>query len=117
MIIKAPIMVVWAVTKIAGKGLEWSMATGVAVLIMLAVISVMMTLVLPKFRKMQTLTDNLTRVTRENLTGLRVVRAYNAEPYQEGKFEGANRELTETQLFTNRGMAVMMPIITMLMIV
>jgi len=115
MIIKAPIMVVWAVTKIAGKGLEWSMATGVAVLIMLAVISVMMTLVLPKFRKMQTLTDNLTRVTRENLTGLRVVRAYNAESYQEGKFEGANQELTETQLFTNRGMAVMMPIITMLM--
>ena len=115
MIIKAPIMVVWAVTKIAGKGLEWSLATGVAVLIMIAVISVMMTLVLPKFRKMQTLTDNLTRVTRENLTGLRVVRAYNAEPYQEAKFEVANTELTETQLFTNRGMAIMMPIITTLM--
>ncbi|NTU77450.1 MAG: ABC transporter ATP-binding protein, partial [Alphaproteobacteria bacterium] len=92
MIIKAPIMVIWAVTKIAGKGLEWSMATGVTVLIMLAVIAVMMTLVLPKFRKMQTLTDNLTRVTRENLTGLRVVRAYNAESYQEAKFEGANTE-------------------------
>ncbi|HWQ97411.1 MAG TPA: ABC transporter ATP-binding protein [Clostridia bacterium] len=115
MIIKAPIMVVWAVTKIAGKGLEWSMATGVAVLIMLAVISLLMVLVLPKFRKMQTLTDNLTRVTRENLTGLRVVRAYNAETYQQEKFERANRELTETQLFTNRGMAVMMPIISMLM--
>ncbi|MBA4347657.1 MAG: multidrug ABC transporter ATP-binding protein [Clostridiales bacterium] len=115
MIIKAPIMVIWAVTKIAGKGLEWSMATGVTVLIMLAVISVMMVLVLPKFRKMQTLTDNLTRVTRENLTGLRVVRAYNAESYQEAKFERANTELTETQLFTNRGMALMMPIITTLM--
>ena len=115
MIIKAPIMVVWAVIKIAGKGLEWSLATGVAVLIMIAVISVMMTLVLPKFRKMQTLTDNLTRVTRENLTGLRVVRAYNAEPYQEAKFEVANAELTETQLFTNRGMAIMMPIIATLM--
>ncbi len=115
MIIKAPIMVVWAVTKIAGKGLEWSLATGVAVLIMIAVISVMMVLVLPKFRKMQTLTDNLTRVTRENLTGLRVVRAYNAEPYQEAKFEVANTELTETQLFTNRGMAIMMPIISTLM--
>ena len=115
MIIKAPIMVVWAVTKIAGKGLEWSMATGVAVLIMLAVISLLMVLVLPKFRKIQTLTDNLTRVTRENLTGLRVVRAYNAETYQQEKFERANRELTETQLFTNRGMAVMMPIISMLM--
>ena len=115
MIIKAPIMVVWAVTKIAGKGLEWSLATGVAVLIMVAVISVMMTLVLPKFRKMQTLTDNLTRVTRENLTGLRVVRAYNAEPYQESKFEVANAELTATQLFTNRSMAVMMPLITTIM--
>lgn len=115
MIIKAPIMVVWAVIKIAGKGLEWSMATGVAVLIMLAVISVMMALVLPKFRKIQTLTDNLTRVTRENLTGLRVVRAYNAESYQEEKFERANSELTETQLFANRGMAVMMPIISALM--
>ena len=115
MIIKAPIMVIWAVTKIAGKGLEWSLATGVTVLIMIAVISVMMALVLPKFRKMQTLTDNLTRVTRENLTGLRVVRAYNAEPYQENKFEVANAELTATQLFTNRGMAVMMPLISTLM--
>lgn len=115
MIVKAPIMVVWAVTKIAGKGLEWSLATGVAVLIMITVISVLMALVLPKFRKMQTLTDNLTRVTRENLTGLRVVRAYNAEPYQENKFEVANAELTATQLFTNRGMAVMMPLISALM--
>jgi ATP-binding cassette subfamily B protein len=115
MIIKAPIMVIWAVGKIAGKGLEWSLATGVTVLIMIAVISVMMTLVLPKFRQMQTLTDNLTRVTRENLTGLRVVRAYNAEPYQEQKFEVANTELTATQLFTNRGMAIMMPIISTLM--
>ena len=115
MIIKAPIMVVWAVTKIAGKGLEWSLATAVTVAIMLVVIAVMMKLVLPKFRKMQTLTDNLTRVTRENLTGLRVVRAYNAESYQEQKFELANEELTSTQLYTTRGMAVMMPIISVLM--
>ena len=115
MIVKAPIMVVWAVLKIAGKGLEWSMATGVTVLIMISVISVMMVLVLPKFRMMQTLTDNLTRVTRENLTGLRVVRAYNAESYQENKFESANGELTATQLYANRGMAVMMPIISTLM--
>jgi len=115
MIIKAPIMVIWAVIKISGKGLEWSLATGVTVLIMISVISVMMALVLPKFRKMQTLTDNLTRVTRENLTGLRVVRAYNAESYQEQKFEVANDEFTATQLYTNRGMAIMMPIITVLM--
>ena len=115
MIIKAPIMVIWAVTKIAGKGFEWSLATGITVAIMLLIIAAMMTLVLPKFRMMQTLTDNLTRVTRENLTGLRVVRAYNAEEYQQQKFERANAELTATQLFTTRGMAIMMPIISTLM--
>ncbi|HEX3022721.1 MAG TPA: ABC transporter ATP-binding protein [Lachnospiraceae bacterium] len=115
MLIKAPIMVVWAITKIAGKGFEWSAATGVAVGIMVAVIALIMVFVMPKFRKMQTLTDNLNRVTRENLTGLRVVRAYNAEAYQEEKFEHANEELTATQLYTNRGMAVMMPMMTALM--
>ncbi len=115
MIVKAPIMAVWALTKIAGKGMEWTVTTGVAVGIMIAVISLIMIFVLPKFRKMQTLTDNLNRVTRENLTGLRVVRAYNAERYQEQKFEAANAELTATQLYTNRGMAVMMPLIAALM--
>lgn len=115
MMIKAPIMVVWAMTKIAGKGLEWTAVTGVAVGIMVVVIATIMVFVLPKFRKMQTLTDNLNRVTRENLTGLRVVRAYNAETYQEEKFEYANEELTATQLYTNRGMAVMMPMMSTLM--
>lgn len=115
MLIKAPIMVVWAITKIAGKGLEWTAATGVAVGVMVSVIVLIMIFVMPKFRKMQTLTDNLNRVTRENLTGLRVVRAYNAESYQEEKFEHANEELTATQLYTNRGMAVMMPMMTALM--
>ncbi|HEX3078604.1 MAG TPA: ABC transporter ATP-binding protein [Lachnospiraceae bacterium] len=115
MLIKAPIMVVWAMTKIAGKGFEWSVATGVTVGIMVAVIALIMVFVMPKYKKMQTLTDNLNRVTRENLTGLRVVRAYNAEAYQEEKFENANEELTATQLYTNRGMAVMMPMMTALM--
>ncbi|MDD3393621.1 MAG: ABC transporter ATP-binding protein [Anaerotignum sp.] len=115
MMIKAPIMVVWAMTKIAGKGLEWTAATGVAVGIMVVVIATIMVFVLPKFRRMQTLTDNLNRVTRENLTGLRVVRAYNAEHYQEEKFEYANEELTATQLYTNRGMAIMMPMMSALM--
>ncbi|SFR68091.1 ABC transporter ATP-binding protein [Anaeromicropila populeti] len=115
MLIKAPIMVVWAMTKIAGKGFEWSVATGVTVGIMVIVIGLIMIFVMPKFRKMQELTDNLNRVTRENLTGLRVVRAYNAEPYQEEKFENANEELTATQLYTNRGMAIMMPMMTALM--
>ena len=111
LVIKAPIMAVWAITKIAGKGFEWSMTTAVAVLIILVMVTVLMIFVIPKFKKMQILTDNVTRVTRENLTGLRVVRAYNAEDYQEDKFEAANKELTDTQLFTNRAMAIMMPIL------
>lgn len=115
LIVKAPITAVWAVTKIAGKGLEWSLATGVAVLILILMVAFILVFAMPKFRKMQVLTDNITRVTRENLTGLRVVRAYNAEGYQEEKFERANEELTDTQMFTNRAMAVMMPVMNVLM--
>jgi ATP-binding cassette, subfamily B, multidrug efflux pump len=115
MMIKAPIMAVWAITKIAGKGFEWSVATGVAVVILLTMIVLIMIFVMPKFKKMQTLTDNLNRVMREKLTGLRVIRAFNAEGYQEEKFEAANEELTATQLYTNRGMAVMSPMMSTLM--
>jgi ATP-binding cassette subfamily B protein len=114
-IIRAPIMAVWAITKIAGEGYEWTLVTGVGVLIILIMFSLIMVFVMPKFRMMQTLTDNITRVTRENLTGLRVVRAYNAEGYQEDKFETANGELTSTQLFTNRAMAFVMPVMMMIM--
>ncbi|SHN75928.1 ABC transporter ATP-binding protein [Desulfitobacterium chlororespirans] len=115
LVIKAPITAVWAITKISGKGFEWTMVTGVAVLIMIMMVTFLLIVAMPKFKKMQTLTDNITRVTRENLTGLRVVRAYNAENYQEEKFETANEELTSTQMFTNRAMAVMMPVMTVLM--
>lgn len=115
LVIKSPIMAVWAITKIAGKGFEWSLVTGAAVLIVLSVVTFLMIFVIPKFKKMQTLTDNITRVTRENLTGLRVIRAYNAEDYQEDKFETANEELTSTQMFTNRAMAIMMPVMTVVM--
>ena len=115
LVIRSPIMAVWAITKIAGKGYEWTVITGAAVLIALLMSVFLMIFAMPKFRKMQTLTDNITRVARENLTGLRVVRAYNAEQYQEGKFEKANRELTDTQLFTNRAMSVMMPVMTVIM--
>jgi ATP-binding cassette subfamily B protein len=115
MLIKAPIMVVWAITKIAGKGYEWTVATGFTVGVMVVVIGTIMMFIMPKFKKMQSLTDSLNRVTRENLTGLRVVRAYNAENYQEEKFEQANQELTATQLYTNRGMAIVMPMMTTLM--
>ena len=115
MLVKAPIMAVWAVCKIANKGLEWTFATGIAVAVLLAVIGVIMSFVMPKFKAMQRLTDNINLVARENLTGLRVVRAYNAEDYQEAKFTEANKELTETQLFTNRAMAIMMPLMNTIM--
>ncbi len=114
-VVKAPILAVWAITKIVGKGVEWSLATGVTLAILLAMISLIVVFVLPKFRMMQTLTDNLNRVTRENLTGLRVIRAYNAEKYQSEKFENANQELTGTQLYTGRAMAIMMPMMMLLM--
>jgi len=115
LIIKAPIMAVWAITKISGKGFEWSLATGAAVALLVVMIGIIMIFVIPKFKKMQSLTDNMNRVTRENLTGLRVVRAYNAENYQEKKFEEANEELTGTQLYTSRATAIMMPVMNMIM--
>jgi ATP-binding cassette subfamily B protein len=114
-IIKAPITAVWAIVKIAGKGLDWTIATGVAAAILLVMFAVLLALVVPKFRRVQTLTDNLSRVALENLTGLRVVRAYNAEGYQEGKFDDANDDLTNTQLFTSRGMAIIFPTISLVM--
>nr|WP_155588380.1 ABC transporter ATP-binding protein [Bifidobacterium canis] len=115
MIIKSPIMAVWAVCKIAGEGFEWTLTTAIAVVILLVSIVVLMVLVMPKFKAMQRLTDNINLVARENLTGMRVVRAYNAEDYQENKFEKANADLTNTQLFTNRSMAVMMPLMSTIM--
>ncbi|MCL2671328.1 MAG: ABC transporter ATP-binding protein, partial [Clostridiales bacterium] len=115
LLFKAPITAVWALTKIAGQGWQWSLVTGVGVLIVLVTVTLMIVFVMPKFRKMQVLTDNITRVTRENLMGLRVVRAYNAEAYQEERFEQANAELTGTQLFTNRAMAFMMPLMNLVM--
>jgi len=115
MIVKAPIMAVWAITKIANKGMEWTVATGISVAVIMLMMGLLMIFVLPKFRKIQTLTDNLNRVTMENLSGVRVVRAYNAEAYQNEKFEVANEELTRNQLYTSRGMAIMMPVMMAVM--
>jgi ATP-binding cassette subfamily B protein len=114
-IIKAPVMGVWAVTKISGKSKEWMFSTAVAVALLLIIVVGGVALVLPKFRKLQKMTDELNRVTRENLTGLRVVRAYNAEEYQEAKFEKANNDLVKAHLFTGRTMAFMMPSIQLVM--
>jgi len=107
--IKAPILAVWAIIKIANKNFEWTMITAVAVVFLLCIVMVTITLALPKTRTIQKLTDNLNSVTRENLNGLRVIRAYNAEDYQEEKFEKANKELMSTNLFVNRVMAIMSP--------
>ena len=115
LIVKSPIMAVWAVCKIAGEGFEWTVATAIAVVILLVAVVILMALVMPKFKAMQRLTDNINLVARENLTGLRVVRAYNAEDYQESKFTKANKDLTDTQLFTNRTMAIMMPLMNTVM--
>lgn len=110
-LIKAPIMAVWAITKIYNKGFEWTMATAVTVLILIIFVAILMILVMPKFRMMQTLTDNINRILRENLTGLAVIRAYNSEEYRENKFDEANEELTSTQLFTSRAMSTLFPMI------
>lgn len=115
LIVKSPIMAVWAVCKIAGEGFEWTVATAIAVVILLVAVVILMAMVMPKFKAMQRLTDNINLVARENLTGLRVVRAYSAEDYQESKFTKANKDLTDTQLFTNRTMAIMMPLMNTVM--
>lgn len=114
-LLKAPIMAVWALCKISTKNWQWTASTGVAVVVLLSFVCVCVAVALPKFKKLQSLTDNLNRVTRENLTGLNVVRAYNAEGYQQKKFNYANDELTKTQLFANRTMGTMMPGIQMVM--
>ena len=114
-IIKAPIMAIWAITKIVGKSYQWSIATAGAITILVALILVLVLIALPKFKKIQWLTDNLNKTTRENLTGIRVVRAFNAEKYQQQKFEKANKELTDTYKFTAKLMALMSPVMTMIM--
>lgn len=114
-LIKAPLMAGWAIIKIADKSTEWTLTTASAVAILLVIVVVAIAVVLPKFKKLQQLTDDMNRVTRENLTGIRVVRAYNAEAYQEAKFTEANNNLTDTHLFTGRAMAFMMPSIQLVM--
>jgi len=115
MIVKSPIMAVWAICKIAGKQWQWTLTTATSVVILLSVVLTCMAIATPKFKRMQKLTDDINRVTRENLSGLSVVRAYNAEEYQEKKFENANSALTQNQLSAQRTMAFMMPSIQLIM--
>lgn len=114
-LVKAPILAIWAVCKISAKSWQWTFSTGVAVAVLLIIVGLCVSIALPKFKKLQELTDDINRVTRENITGINVVRAYNAEKYQESKFETANNNLTKTQLFTSRTMSFMMPGIQLIM--
>ena len=115
LLIKAPITAVWAVTKILNKSWQWSAITAVAVAILMTTIAILMVIVLPRFKKVQKLIDKLNGVTRENLTGIRVVRAFNAEQYQEEKFDKANNNLTNQQLFNQKVFAVMQPMMYIIM--
>ena len=113
--IKAPIMAIWAVMKILNKGLEWSILTACCVAILLFVVGTLMAIVLPRFRKVQKLIDRINGVMRENLSGIRVIRAFNAEKYQTNKFKAVNDELTDMQMFNQRCFSIMNPVMNLIM--
>ena len=113
--IKAPIMAVCAVLKILNKGFEWSILTAACVAILLFVVAILMIIVLPRFERVQKLIDKINSVTRENLSGIRVIRAFNAEKYQTDKFKKVNDDLTEMQLFNQRCFAIMNPVMSLVM--
>ena len=115
LMIKAPITAVWAVTKILNKNIEWSILTGVAVLVLLITIGIIMMIVMPKFKIVQELMDKINMVMRENLSGIRVVRAFNAEKYQEDKFENVNNTLTNQQVFNQKAFNFLSPVMYLVM--
>lgn len=115
MLIKAPIMAVWAISKIVNKSIEWSLLTGGCVVVLLFTIGLLMIIVMPRFQIVQKLIDKINGVTRENLTGIRVIRAFNAENYQGKRFEDVNNELTKTQLFNQRCFAILNPVMNIVM--
>ncbi len=115
LLIKAPVTAIWAVTKILNKNYTWSIATLIAVMVLLVVIVILTVIVMPKFKIIQKLTDRLNNVTRENLNGIKVVRAFNAESFQEEKFDEVNDNLTKRQLFNQRVFSVMQPVMFLTM--
>ena len=115
LMIKAPVTAVWAIFKIVGKGWQWSLATAIGVVILMLVITIISIVVVPKFKIVQKLTDKINEQTRENLTGIRVVRAFNAEKYQQDKFNKTNVELTNQQIFNQKMFSIMEPTMNMIM--
>ena len=115
LMIKAPVTAVWAITKILGKSIEWSIVTAIAVLVLLITIGIIMAIVMPKFKVVQELIDKINSVTRENLSGIRVVRAFNAEEYQEEKFDKVNTKLTNQQLFNQKAFNFLSPVMYIVM--
>ena len=115
LLIKSPITAVWAITKILGKNLTWSFITAIAVIVLLVTVLIIMLIVMPRFKIVQGLIDKINQITRENLTGIRVIRAFNAENYQEEKFETANNNLTKNQLFNQKVFSVMQPVMYLVM--
>ncbi len=115
MLIKAPIMAIWAIEKIVNKSIEWSMLTGLGVVILLATITTILIIVFPRFEKVQKLIDRINGVTRENLTGIRVIRAFNAEKYQTNRFNDVNNNLTDMQIFNHKCFAILNPVMNIVM--
>ena len=115
MLIKAPIMAVWAVSKILNKNIEWSLLTGAGVIILLITIAIIFIIVFPRFEKIQKLIDRLNGVARENLTGIRVIKAFNAEKFEEKRFEAVNKDLTAMQTFNQKCFAVLNPVMSLVM--
>lgn len=115
LLIKAPIMAVWAVSKIIGKSMEWSLLTGAGVVILLVTIGMLLLIVFPRFERVQKLIDRVNGVTSENLSGIRVIRAFNAEEYQTNRFESVNNDLTKNQLFNQKCFAILNPVMNIVM--
>ena len=115
MLIKAPVTAIWAIMKIVGKNYTWTIITGGAVLILLIIVISLMIVVLPKFKLIQKLIDNINELTRENLKGIRVIRAFNAEDYQEKKFDKGNKKLTDTQIYAQKKMGILEPSMYLIM--
>ena len=115
LLFKAPIMAIWAICKISATNIMWTSAVIISVAIIIVCIGILVGICLPRFKKIQKLTDDINNVTRENVSGVRVVRAFNAEEYQEQKFEKVNEQITKNHLFTSRSMGFMMPIMTLVM--